>query len=249
MFKSKTENKGFFEAFSSKTSFIMGLIVGVLIICTVGFFVLLTGNFKVGKDDDTVLGNNNVNSQPAQPSNQVNNQGANNLKKITKDNHVRGDLNAPVMLVEFSDFQCPYCSRVHPTLAQLVDDYNGKVAWAYKHFPLDQLHPYARKAAEASECASEQGKFWEYSDGLYANQQLINQDYFSTLAEELGLNTAKFNDCLTSEKYKDLVKANEQEAVAVGVTGTPGIYVNDQLVKGALPYDSFKQIIDSILAK
>jgi len=247
MFKSKSTNKGFFEAFSSKTSFFIGLIVGVLIICTVGFFVLLFGNFS---ESDKVQVNKNVNTNVnAQAGNPTVGSDASNLKKITKDNHVRGNLNAPVMLVEFSDFQCPYCDKVHPTLQQLVEDYNGQVAWAYKHFPLDQLHPFARQAAEASECASEQGKFWEYTDELYANQQLISVDYLTTLAKQLGLNSSDFEDCLTSGKYKALVNENQQEALSVGVTGTPGVYVNDQLVKGALPYESFKQIIDSILAK
>lgn len=242
MFENK-KSQGIFSSLPPKTSFILGAVVGFLVVCAIGFFVLL-GVFISNKEEgesQVVNQNSNVN-QPA-PTGSL----ASSLKKITKSDHVRGDLNAKVMMVEFSDFQCPFCQRVHPTLQQLVDDYDGEVAWAYKHFPLDSLHPFARKAAEASECAAEQGKFWDYADGLYNNQSLINEDYLPQLASQLSLNTSKFNDCLSSGKYAGKVNEHYQEGQSVGITGTPGIYVNDQLVKGAYPYENFKQIIDSML--
>ena len=153
------------------------------------------------------------------------------------------------MMVEFSDFQCPFCQRVNQTLQKLVNDYQGKGAWVYKHFPLDNLHPFGRTAAESAECAAEQGKFWEYADKLYENQKSFSKDYFPQAAGELNLDVDKFNSCLSSGKYKDRVNANQEEGLAAGITGTPGTYVNEQLIKGSLPYESFKQVIDSILAK
>jgi protein-disulfide isomerase len=241
------KGKNFFNNFSSQTSFWFGLIIGVLLLCSIGFFILLGSlidNNRTG-DSRAVNGNNNLNQ--AANLNQAPSAGAANLKPLTDQDHIRGDLNAPVVMVEFSDYQCPYCAQAWVTLQQLVDDYQGKVAWVHKHLPLDSLHSYARAAAEAAECAADQGKFWEYTDSLYANQDLISPDYLKSLAGELGLNLSQFIDCQTSGKYQQRVKDNEQEALAAGINGTPGIYFNDILIKGARPYNDFKQVIDSLL--
>lgn len=167
----------------------------------------------------------------------------------TDDDPNWGTPEAPLQIIEFSDFQCSFCQRAHETLQKLVDDYRGQVAWVYKHFPIVSLHPIAVKVSEASECAAEQGKFWEYANELYKNQSLINENYLSELADQLNLNVSKFDKCLTSGKYNQRVNDNQEEGLAAGINGTPGIYVNDQLIKGALPYESFKQVIDSILTK
>lgn len=256
MFGSK--NAGGLNNLPPKTSFFLGLISGFLVVCAIGFFVLLGVflNKKDGRDnnnDNNVIVNQNANiNNPSNNGNEQPSQGQNlakNLKPITNEDHIRGDKNAKVLLVEFSDFQCPFCSRVHPTLDKLVNDYKGQVSWVYKHFPLDGLHPFARKAAEASECANEQGKFWDYADQLFQNQSSFSDNYFGQLAQTLGLDVNKFSSCLSSNKYANRVNDNSQEGNSVGITGTPGIYVNDQLVKGALPYENFKQIIDQILSK
>jgi len=233
------------ENFSPKNAFILGLIGAILLMCTIGFFVLLFNFVKNGSLNDVAQNQAApVNNQADLPS--PSDLSA-NLLPITDRDHLRGNKKAAVYLIEFSDFQCPYCEMVDPTLKQLVEDYNGQVAWVYKHLPLDSLHSLARQAAEASECASEQGKFWEYADELYANQSKISPDYFGQLARSLNLDASQFDNCLESGKYADVVKQNETEAQSVGVTGTPGIYVNDILIKGAVPYDSFKQVIDSLL--
>lgn len=168
--------------------------------------------------------------------------------EITKDNHIRGDFNAPITLVEFSDFECPFCERHYPTLNKILNDYQGKVRLVYKHFPLSSIHPNAQKAAEASECADEQGKFWEYHDKLFENQPTgYSLEKFKKFAKDLGLNPTKFNDCLDSGKYAQKVQTDYQEGVQKGVQGTPATFVNGQLVSGALPYEAFKQIIDQKL--
>ena len=168
--------------------------------------------------------------------------------EIAEDNHIRGDFNAPITLVEFSDFECPFCARHYPTLTKILDDYKGKVRLVYKHFPL-VFHPNGQKAAEASECADEQGKFWEYHDKLFENLAVsgYSLENFKQWAKDLGLNSENFNDCLDSGKFAQKVKDDSQEGLQKGVNGTPATFVNGQLVSGALPYESFKQIIDSLL--
>lgn len=169
--------------------------------------------------------------------------------KINKDDHVRGKSDAPVTIVEFSDFQCPYCSRFHSTMKQVFADYPDQIRWVYKHFPLDSIHPFARKAAVASECAAEQGKFWEYADSLFTSTQGLGEDALKSMANLIGLNTKKFAACLESDKYADKVEANQQEGIKYGVRGTPGNIVNGQLMSGALGYDTIKSIIEKELSK
>jgi protein-disulfide isomerase len=129
-----------------------------------------------------------------------------------------------------------------------MTDYKGKVKLVFRHFPLTSIHPNAQKAAEASECANDQGKFWEMHDKMFADQNNLGVDNLKTMAKSLGLSTSKFNDCLDSGKYTQKVTASENEGAQYGVQGTPATFVNGTLVSGALPYDSFKQVIDSALA-
>jgi protein-disulfide isomerase len=132
-------------------------------------------------------------------------------------------------------------------LNKILSDYKGKVRLVYKHFPLG-FHPNAQKAAEASECADEQGKFWEYHDKLFENQANgLSIDKFKQWAKDLGLDTNKFNDCLDSGKYAQKVQADYQEGAQKGVDGTPATFINGKLITGALPYESFKQRIDGLL--
>lgn len=245
LFGKKSES--FFSHFSPKQAFFGGLIFGFLVLCTIGFLVMLAMTLSQEKVDSPKTAVNEAVNQAAQPNTNEAAQLAKNLKPLTNQDHWRGSQTAPVRLIEFSDFQCPYCQRAHSTLQQLVEDYQGQVAWVYKHFPLESLHPYAFAAAEASECAAEQGKFWEYADTLYTNQSLITPDYLKSAAGEIGLNQKDFNDCLTSGRYQGKVQDNFDEGEATGITGTPGIYVNDILIKGALPIEQFKQVIDSLL--
>lgn len=201
-----------------------------------------------GKKLETAIGQV-LPSQPS-PANQQPSPNSGNAAiqafEITKSNHVRGDFNAPITLVEFSDFECPFCERHYPTLNKILSENKGKVRLVYKHFPLG-FHPNAQKAAEASECAAEQGKFWEYHDKLFENQPSgYSLEKFKQWAKDLGLNANKFNDCLDSGKYASKVQIDYQEGVQKGVNGTPATFINGQLVSGALPYETFKKIIDAL---
>ncbi|MCH8741542.1 DsbA family protein [Patescibacteria group bacterium] len=170
---------------------------------------------------------------------------------ITEQNHIRGDFEAPVTIVEFSDYECPFCSRFHPTVQQILADYSGQVRWVYKHFPLDQIHAQARPAAEASECIWEQkgnDGFWQFSDGLFENQARLGNSFYKELAAQIGVNADQFNDCVSSRKYKDKVEADYQEGIKAGIRGTPGSFVNGQSIPGAVPYSVLKATVDQALA-
>ena len=170
--------------------------------------------------------------------------------KINEKDHIRGNFNAPVTIVEYSDFQCPFCQKFHPTMQQILADYPEKVRWVYKHFPLDQIHPQARPAAEASECVWEQKGnegFWQFADGLFENQERLGKSLYQELAQKLGLNMDQFNDCLSSRKYKDKVIADYQEGIKAGVRGTPGNFVNGEAVFGAVPYETLKAAVERAL--
>jgi len=167
---------------------------------------------------------------------------------ITQQNHVRGNFDAKVTLVEFSDFECPYCEKHTPTLERILAEYGNDVRLVYKHYPLRDIHPNAQKAAEASECAAEQGKFWEYHDVLFDNQPTgLSTDKFKQWAVTLGLNAQQFNTCLDSSKYADKVQADVTEGGSKGVNGTPATFVNGELISGSVPFDQFKTKIDAIL--
>lgn len=182
------------------------------------------------------------------------------MKPVSSNDHIRGNPGAPVKIVEYSDTECPFCKRFHTTMQQVMDEYkeDNKVAWVYRHFPLDQLHPKARKEAEATECAAELGgddKFWSYLDRLMeitpANNGLDPAE-LPKIAQYVGLDSALFNECLSSGKYAQKIEEHVQDAVATGGNGTPWSIVVGKNGKkyplsGAQPYESVKQLIEIAL--
>jgi protein-disulfide isomerase len=162
------------------------------------------------------------------------------------DAPVKGPASAPVTLVAWSDFQCPFCSRAVPTVRQLEDDYKGKLRIAFKQFPLP-FHDKAHLAAEAALAANEQGKFWQMHDKLFANQQALDRASLEKYAQDLGLDMGKFKAALDSGKFKDKVDAEDKEGAAFGVTGTPTFFINGTRLVGAQPLEAFKAAIDKEL--
>jgi protein-disulfide isomerase len=160
----------------------------------------------------------------------------------------RGPKNAPVTIIAYSDFECPFCGRVVPTLKQLEEEYKGKIRVAFKHQPLS-FHANAKPAAMASMAAHEQGKFWEYHDKLFQNQRALDRASLEKYAQELGLDVGKFKAALDSNKYDAHVTADMTEATRLGVNGTPSFFINGRSVVGAQPVDAFKRIIDEELKK
>ena len=160
-----------------------------------------------------------------------------------------GRASAPVTLIEFSDFQCPFCQRVAPTLKKLREAYGDKVRIVWKDFPLTQIHPQAFKASEAAHCAGDQGKYWEYHDRLFANQQLLQPDDLKRHAADLGLDAAAFNGCLDNSKYGERVRDGVAQGQRLGVSSTPTVYINGRLLSGAQPYETFAAVIDEELSR
>ncbi|MFL5347990.1 MAG: DsbA family protein [Hyalangium sp.] len=161
---------------------------------------------------------------------------------------VKGPANAPVTIVEFSDFECPFCGRVTPTLKQLEDEYKGKIKIAFKHQPLP-FHSHAHLAATAAMAAGEQGKFWEMHDKLFANQRALERADLEKYAQELKLDMNKFKQALDTDKFKAALDADSAEGMRVGANGTPTFFINGRSVVGAQPIENFKKVIDEELKK
>lgn len=158
----------------------------------------------------------------------------------------RGKADAPVTIVEFSDFECPFCGRAQPTVKQIEQTYGDKVKLVFMHYPLP-FHASAQKAAEASECALDQGKFWEMHDKMFDNQQALSVDQLKGYAKDLGLNTTQFNTCLDSGSKAKAISADMAKGQAAGVEGTPTFIINGVPVVGAQPYSAFSSVIDAAL--
>jgi len=182
------------------------------------------------------------------------------MRPVSADDHILGNPNASLIIVEYSDSECPFCKTFHTTLRRVISEYgkDGKVAWVYRHFPIDQLHSKARKEAEAMECANELGgneKFWEYANTLYdktSSNNSLDPLELPKIAKTVGLNVSDFETCLSSGKYAEKVEADYQDAVKAGGRGTPNsiILSKDGVrtpIEGAMPYESLKNIIDELL--
>jgi protein-disulfide isomerase len=251
------EQKSLFDAMNTKTAFGIGFVTALLVLGTIGFIALGTCVMKgecakgLGDGSEDVVVVKDDNTQPTADVAADTNQGV--VPVATEDDYVRGDENAPITIIEYSDFECPYCTRFHETMTQVMEDYDGQVKWIYRHFPLS-FHPNAQSAGEASECAGDQDKFWEMADLLYENNTELGEDMYLQLAGEIGLNTTDFTTCMNDGKYESKVKTQAQGGVTAGVTGTPGSFIISEdgeamPIKGALPYETVSGYLDSILAE
>lgn len=181
-----------------------------------------------------------------------------NMPELSGDDHVRGNINqAKVVLVEYSDFECPFCARFHPTMEQIVEEFGNDVAWVYRHYPLS-FHPNAKPSAEASECIASlvgEDAFWQFGDALIDVTNAdgrLSEDAIQEAAQATGVNMTAFNTCLDSGEMSDIVDTMMQGGSSAGVTGTPGtIIVTDdgpqELIPGALPYSSVKATVEKYL--
>lgn len=229
------------------------LIIPVSIIIT--GVIISTGIFLGLKDS-----NKNVLPTTDQAQIPSNNPGMNleALNPITSEDHIRGNPNAAVKIIEYSDTECPFCKQFQNTLTQIVKDYDGKVAWVYRHFPIDQLHTKARKEAQATECAAEQGgndKFWQYLDRLFEvtpSNDGLDESELPKIAQYVGLNVNKFNECLYSDRYNQRIDEQIRNAMETGSQGTPWSIVigkdgKKYPLSGAQPYNSVKDIVEKAL--
>lgn len=234
-----------------KTSFFLGLTSGVAAASTlalVGLFILIFSGQGLNQNKNETVKQTGEAVNTNQPVANPETPPATEVPPVVTDDHVKGSENAKVTLIEYSDFECPYCAKHYSTVKKIGEDYGDQVRIVFRHYPLS-FHPEAQKAAEASECAAEQGKFWEMHDKIFeANLAgTMNVAKWKEEAKNLGLNTKQFNDCLDSGKYASKISTMADAGSTAGVQGTPATFVNGELVSGAIPYDQFKQIIDSKL--
>jgi len=250
------------ETISIKKSTYNKLIVGLMVAIGIAAFL---GGFGVGFESaftfENVIQDSGVQTSANQPQSQT--QSSSGIIVVSLDDDpVKGDPNAPITMIEFSDYQCPFCGKFFFTTLPLIEkNYieTGKVKFVYRDFPIPSIHPNAVPAAMAAECADDQGKFWEYHDKLFENQRqwegLDAQNGVSTFekyAEELGLDSDTFNTCLESAKYLEEVQKDLNDGISYGVTGTPGFFIGNEKIgfiklSGAQPYSTFQQLFDRLL--
>jgi protein-disulfide isomerase len=167
--------------------------------------------------------------------------------EVNADGPVRGSAEAPVTIVEFEDFQCPFCKKAQAVTDQVLLHYKDRVKLVHRDFPLDSLHPASRNAHEAARCAGDQGKFWEYRSLLYSGGQSSGTEQFEKYAGDAKLDVAAFQDCMKSGKFKAAVQRDEEEGARLGVEGTPAFFVNGRSLSGAQPESAFVQVIEEEL--
>lgn len=235
-----------------------GQSIAIPIAIVIGFGMIAAAIFFSGSNatpnaDTTVEDTNRVVDTSTEKTGTVN--------PVTEDDHIRGNPNAPIVLVEYSDYDCPFCKNFHETTIQIMNEYgaDGKVAWVYRHFPLESLHPSAPRIAEASECVASLGgdeAFWKFSDLIFGERDVnepTNMTRLGEFATTAGVSEEEFTTCLESGEMRAKVQEDFDNGVAIGARGTPYtvVLVGDQqgVINGAQPYTVVKQIIDGLLTQ
>jgi protein-disulfide isomerase len=263
--QSMSKEKSVFDAIPSKTSFFVGLVAGVMAFATIGFILLLVGGADLSKlglsgggkvlfGKKPVAANTNANTNTGEPTNKLD-----QLPPITTADNVRGDLTkAKVALIEYSDYECPFCKNFHETMKEVFKAYGNDIAWVYRDFPLS-FHQNAQKEAEAAKCVSELGgkdAFWKFTDAIYSrttsNGTGFALDKLAPLAKEVGVNQAKFQTCLDSGKYAKVIADEQAGGEAAGISGTPGTVIitkdgKTDMINGAQSLEKVKAQIDALL--
>lgn len=248
---------------SPQIAFVGGIILAFLVLMAAGFLAMLPlgvkylrGQVVALPDKATAIpgGTDVAVPTPLNPSPPSAPAAAAQAPALTKSDHIRGDKNAPLTLIEYSDYECPFCKRFHPTVLQVLEAFKGQVKLVYRHFPLS-FHANAQKEAEAAECAGELGgndAFWNYTDKIFertaSNGTGFALEALVPLAKELGLNESKFKQCLDSSQFTQYVRDQMNAGAEAGVNGTPGSFLVDkdgrgQLISGAVPFEEIKSII------
>ncbi len=254
----ENEKRGFFDGVQSRTSFVFGLLSGIALISVMTSAWLLGSN-ALSKSTGTLADTIAVaDAQPVAAAAAKAKVPTGKVPDVTSTDHVRGNKDAKVTFIEYSDFECPFCKRFEPTMQQMEKEYGDKVRIVYRHFPLS-FHANAQKEAEATECANDLGgndAFWKYHDAILerttSNGTGFALNALVPLAKELGLDESKFQECLDSGKYAQHVKDDMAGGSSAGVTGTPGSILidaagNSQLLSGAVPFATIKSTLDAAL--
>lgn len=217
------------------------LIIAVLAVFAVCAVIYRAQNKKIETVQNKTEQEKEADAVEAANKDILNNSGeAQAVKPIDKTDHYQGDLNAPVQIILYNDFDCPYYKEVNDTINKVEQEFGDKVVIAFRHYPIS-IHSNAMPAALAAECAAEQGKFWEMHDQLLKDKEAneVNAAQYKADAKSLGLDREKFNKCLDEEKYKDAVYAQMDEGKSAGVQGTPSYFVNGGFIPGAVPFEDY----------
>lgn len=243
------------EKTNEKASFFLGLFAGISVISLVSFFILFALMWKLNNADlSTVAAADDGDSNVAADTIDLGDFPAPEqltAPAVTAADHVWGNPDAKVTIIEYSDFECPYCGRHWPTMKQIKETYGDQIRVIFRHFPLS-FHANAQPAAIASECAADQGKFWEMYNKLFeagSAGRLGEEGLYLTFARELGLNEATFSQCIAGSSKDAKISSDMEGGSGAGVTGTPGTFVNGNFISGAYPFEYFAAIIDAELAK
>jgi len=243
---------GLFQGASPKLTFFFGLAIGIAAMAIIALIIILprTGSTKTAKITTPTTANTNT----AEPT-------YGDVKAVSSDDYIRGEKNAKLTLITYTDFECPYCKTFHPSMKQVMEDYKGQVRWVYRNFPLS-FHANAQKEGEASLCVGDLGgadKFWSFADKIFertsSNGTGFVLDQLPALAKEVGVSETKFKDCLDSGKMASVVSAETADGSSGGASGTPTTFLVNKdgktltAIPGALPLDQIKTAIDAALAK
>ena len=234
---------GFFEA-PPQTMFLFGLVAGIAL--TLVAQSLFGGSIRLAANENNPTPTVNTPNAPTAPTTPT----SVNIPELSKDDYVRGNRKAKVVLYEYSDMQCPFCQRHQATMNAIVDQYGDDVAWVYRHLPLTSIHPEAQPSALAAECVGEQKGdegFFAFVDAVFANQTTMNSALYTKTATDLGVNMNQFNECVSSQKYLSKINAQQQAAIGQGLGATPSTVVDNQLIEGAESLAKFTAIIDTLL--
>lgn len=231
------------------------VVVSVLLAAAVGYLFNEVGDMK--KDKTPNVANNNVaGNEAAAPEGKLTEDQAKKVPPVDDKDHIKGSKDADIVIVEYSDFECPFCEAFHPTAKQALAEYGDKIAWVYRYFPLDSIHPRARPSANAAECvASLKGNdaFWKFADLVFSNQEKYLTDAgLSEAAVTAGVQKGAFESCYKADEFDSVVSSDQQGGEAAGITGTPGSFIINKkgemwLIPGAVPYDSLKSSIEEAL--
>lgn len=168
---------------------------------------------------------------------------------LSSDDPAFGSPLAPIVIVAFEDFECPFCEEAFPIIRRVLSEYQDRIYFVYRDFPVISAHAHAQKAAEAAECAHAQGKFWPYHDKLFQNQDNLADEYLTLYARQVGLNMDKFSACFTSREFTNEVQADYRDGISAGVRGTPTFFINGRKIEGVLPYELFQEVIQKVSGK
>lgn len=251
--------KNFLDILPSKQAFWLGFAIAILSIGTLGFILLgscvLKGSCAVEglaiADTEDVDDDDTADAAVVAAAAEADTIPSGTIPAVDDGDYIRGDENAPITIIEYSDFECPYCERFHPTMEQVMEEYDGQVRWVLRSFPLS-FHANAEDASVAAECAGQQGKFWEMSDELFDSRSSLGEDLYYELAADLGLSASDFTTCYEGDEAREKVQAQAAAGASAGITGTPGSFIIDEdgnatPIKGALPFSSISAAIDAML--